>query len=118
MDTITESILNELHSLKDGWSGPESIAPSVGICEDVKKLLRILKPKSSKNFDLWGDDSGAITFFWHISSDVLLSIDIYGDGKARCTYTSSKRGKSEYGDFDLSNHKLVSNFVSSKVKNI
>ncbi len=63
MDTITESILNELHSLKDGWSGPESIAPSVGICEDVKKLLRILKPKSSKNFDLWGDDSGAITFF-------------------------------------------------------
>ena len=117
-ETVIESILGELRNLKNGWSGPESIAPSTEICEDVNKFLRILKPKSSKNFDLWGDDDGTITFFWQISDDILFSVDIYGDGIARCTYTPGKTGKSEFGDFDFSDKHLISDFVNSKVKHI
>ena len=117
-NSAIKSILDELRELKHGWSGPESVAPSIEICTDVDKLLKILNPASSKNFDLWVDDDGTVTFFWHICQDVLFSVDIYGDGKARCTYTPGKTGKSEFGDFEFSNSLSILSFVSSKVKKI
>ena len=112
---IKDAIVDEIQSLEDGWSGPESIAPSKEVVKEVKKLVQILNIQSKKNLSIWVDDDGTVTFFWLINNDEVLSIDIVGDGKAHCTYTPRNKIPSASGKFNYSDASGLKEFVYSRV---
>ena len=110
--SLTNSILQDLNSLEDGWLGPDSIAPSAETICDAERLLKALNLKSKEYLEVCVDEDGKISFFWWFNSDDLFSIDIHGNNKAVCTYTPPENVKDyKFGVFDVNDHVAIVNFA-------
>ena len=114
-ESVGEIIINELEGLKDGWSGPESVAPTKKILMEAKELVKALQIQSRNNLRVWVDDDGTVTFYWKLKNRDILSIDLYGDGKAHCTFTPSSNNPSILGNFRFSDNKPLKEFVNSRI---
>ncbi len=112
-ESITNSIVYELHRLENGWSGLESIAPSVEIINDVKVLLRVLNFQSNGNLDVQVDDDGSVTVYLQVSEGKTLDFDISGDQSVQCTYVTGKFIETKSEVFKISDYGLIRNFVDT-----
>ena len=113
--SVGEIIVDELESLKDGWSGSESVVPAKIILKEAKELVKALKIQSRNNLKVWVDDDGTVTFYWRLKNRDILSIDLYGDGKAHCTFTPGNNEPSVLENFKFSENKLLNEFVYPRI---
>ena len=113
---MTKSILQDLNSIEDGWLGPDSIAPSSETISDVERLLKALNLKSKDYLEVCVDEDGKVSFLWWFDSDNLLSIDIFGSGKAVCTYTPENVKDFKFGVFDASDRKSITEVAFELLK--
>ena len=110
-----KKLIDELEELSDGWSGPESVAPAKKIMMEAKELTYTLQIQSCENLKVWVGDEGTVTFYWKLQNRDILSIDLYGDGKAHCTFTPVNNDPSILGNIELSDAKLLREFVNSRI---
>ena len=113
---LTNSILQDLNSLEDDWLGSDSVAPSAETICDAERLLKALNLNSKDYLEVCVDEDGKISFLWWFSSDDLLSIDIFGSGKAVCTYTPENVKDYKFGVFDASDRKSITEVAFELLK--
>ena len=82
---------------------------------DAEKLVEVLNIESRKNLRVWVDDEGLVTFCWKLQNRDILSIDLYGDRKAHGTFTPVNNDPSVLGNIELSDAKLLRQFVNSRI---
>ncbi len=114
--SVGQKIINELQDLKDGWSGPESVALAKIILNEAEKLVNVLNIESRKNLRVWVDDEGSVTFYWKLKNRDILSIDLYGDGRAHCTFTPRNNKPSVLSNIEFSDATSLRKFVFSRIK--
>ena len=114
--SLANTILQDLNNLEDGWLGSDSIAPSAETIGDVEKLLKALNLKSKDYLEVCVDEDGKVSFLWWFNSDNLLSINIFGSGKAVCTYTPENIEDAKFGVFDASDRKSITEVAFELLK--
>lgn len=109
-----DAILSDLGRLVDGWSGPESKAPSENVRQDVTKVLSALSLTDDNLPEVEvDDDDGSVTLVWPISDDEILTIDFTGSGKAFCTYTHRDSRHSQFKSISADNDLALTAFLDS-----
>ena len=113
IESLTNSILQDLVRIENGWSGPNSLAPSEEIVRDVEKLLNSVVLDSDEEIDVQVDEDGSVTIYLKKYDDRTLSLDISGDNKVQCTYVTSKFIDTASEIFEISDFELINNFINS-----
>jgi hypothetical protein len=115
-----ERPISELIELKDGWNGPESIAPTSKTKEEVQLVIGLIRFNQRLPEFVVDDSDGVVSLTWARAGDpAFLSLIFRGDGRVTIVGRSSERDHVISDTIDIGNEaRILAPFSSQQLSHL
>ncbi len=112
-----DHIVTELARLVNGWGGPETLAPSASIQNDVGRVVSMLNISTDTMPEVHIDDDGATSLIWANDGSHLLSLEFFGKGYVACAFSHEDQTKCLFEKIDISDEIGLAGFLETAAAN-